>query len=238
MNTQANKKTKPVAALAVGMLISMAGAGLFIVMAGQPSGAVDPSAARPVIREPASPAPTPAAPAQQPIEPASPTPIIAEPTSADEPASPPRVDKASRLARDLEREKIWATLRRDHDLQPPAPGSPAPSEDELAKLPELQPEYVRESIRDQLMPVALDCYNSVLRQDPAAQGQVTVTFTIIADKEIGGVVESAEIVADETTFDNQFLRDCMRESMMAVTFDAPPDSGRREVTYPFMFEPE
>lgn len=220
--------------VAIIVAVAGAGAGFFILMAGSSSAQVEATAPRAAIQQaqPVSmpaPVPQPSAPSSEPIV----EPIADGPTPTSEPPS-----TASRLARDLEREKIWAALRREHDLEPAAPGSAAPTESEAAKLPEIKPEYVREAIREQLMPIALECYNTALRQDPKLGGQITVKFTIIGEEEIGGVVESAEIDGEETTLDSEFLRECMRESVMAVTFDPPPNSGRVDITYPFIFSPD
>jgi len=229
MNTQQNKNAPVLVALIVG--VAAAGAGFFVLMAGSGSASVEAPAPAVVVKQ-AQPVSMPA-PVPQPSAPSS-DPSV-EPVGVEPTREPPST--ASRLARDLEREKIWAALRREHNLKPAAPGSPAPTESEAAKLPEIKPEYVREAIREQLMPIALECYNTALRQNPELGGQITVKFTIIGEDEIGGVVESAEIDDEETTLDSEFLRECMRESVMAVTFDPPPNSGRVDVTYPFMFEP-
>ena len=228
MSNQQN--AKPAFVGAVALLVAGAGAGFFLMV-----GANEPAQAEKSVQVVAAPRAQPAqmpTPVAQPIEPGD------EPVAVDPPSTAREApSKASRLARDLEREQIWTALGREHNLKPAGPGSAAPSESEAAKLPELKPEYVREAIREQLMPIALECYNTALRQDPELAGQITVKFTIVGEEEIGGVVESAEIDGEETTLDSEFLGECMRESVMAVTFDPPPNSGRVDVTYPFMFEP-
>ena len=94
------------------------------------------------------------------------------------------------------------------------------------------------AMAEQLLPIAHDCYNSALRQDPKLAGTLFFDFTLIGVEEIGGVIEEAEI-GEESTLDSEFVRECLRESLMIVTFDPPPDGGRTKITYgPLTFEPD
>lgn len=224
MSTQQNPK--PALFLALSLVIAGAGAGFFLLASPSPSSSESSVRAPPVV---AQPAPMPA-PAPMPV---------AEP-AAPEPATPerPKPTKADRLARDLQREQIWSALGREHNLKPASPGSAAPSESAAELLPSLDPVYIRETIKDQLVPVMVDCYNTVLtKQDDKAGGELIMNFTIVGVEDVGGVVEEAEI--DETSsFQNEFMRECLRESLFAVTFDPPPDGGRVQVTYPITFSPE
>jgi hypothetical protein len=157
------------------------------------------------------------------------------PTSRDA-AQPPSI-RRNRMARDVKREQIWSALRREHQLEPAAAGSAAPNEDAAKRLPELDREYIRSAITEQLLPVAIECYESALADDPALAGNIVAEFTIVGSEEVGGVVEEAVINADESTLDSEFVRECMRESLLAVTFEPPPDGGQVKVTYPFTFSP-
>ena len=151
---------------------------------------------------------------------------------------PDQAERArARVARDLERERIWSALRKQHELEPEAPGSPVPDPTQIGRLPELDKEYIRSAIKEQLVPVAVDCYNSALQDDPELGGRLVLDFVIVGAEDVGGVVEESEI-NEESDLDSPFLRECLRESMMAVTFDAPPGGGRVEVTYPLDFSVE
>jgi hypothetical protein len=233
MNTpNASKPTAAPMVLVMSVAIAAAGAGFFVFMGASDSAKVERSALPAAQPHQAATPPTPIAvpaPSEVPVEPAE----VEPPSTPREPPS-----KADRLARDLEREKIWAALGRKHNLKPATPGSSAPTEVAAKLLPTLDREYIRGAIKEQLVPVAIDCYNTVLTQhDPKAGGELILKFTIIGDEEIGGVVEAAE-VDEESTLDSEFLRECLRESVMAVTFEPPPDGGRVEVTYPLTFEPD
>jgi hypothetical protein len=206
--------------------VAVAGAGFFVLLSSSDSAS-----------DGASPQPRVATQAVSPPRPAAvPSPIGPGAESAVA-AAPRQPSKAGRLARDLEREQIWTALGREHNLKPAAPGSAAPSQSAAALLPSLDPSYVREAIKEQLVPVAVDCYNTALQQDPELGGKLILRFTIVGVEEIGGVVEEAE-VDEESTLDSEFVRECLRESVMDVTFEPPPDGGRVEVSYPLTFEPE
>jgi hypothetical protein len=152
-------------------------------------------------------------------------------------AKPGQAQPRDRMARDLERERIWSALRREHGLTPATPGAAAPTPSAAAQLPTLDPQYIKSAIAEQLIPVAIECYESALEDDPELVGTLFATFTIVGAQDIGGIVEDATI-GEESTLDSAFVRECMRESLMAVTFEPPADGGRVEVTYPFLFEPE
>jgi len=160
------------------------------------------------------------------------------------PPSAPAPNTASRMSRDLKREQIWRAL----DHSPPARRDPAEHTDPLADppdpadplaldLPPLATQYIQDAIQEQLVPVAIECYESALEDQPELAGQLLVEFEIVGAEDIGGIVERATINA-ESTLDSAFVSECMRESVMAVTFEPPPDGGRIAVTYPFNFEPE
>ncbi len=142
------------------------------------------------------------------------------------------------MTRDVKREQIWSALGREHDLEPEAPGSAAPPQNAAAALPALDPQYVRTAITEQLLPIANECYESALADDPSLAGTLVTDFTIVGAEDVGGIVEVASVRTDESTLDNEFVRECVRESLMAVTFEPPPDGGRVEVTNAFEFRPD
>ena len=159
------------------------------------------------------------------------------PAAGPRPASPPQAEAGDRMARDLERQRIWSSLRREHGLTPAKPGAAAPDPEAAAQLPALDPAYIKAAIAEQLVPIAIECYESALEDEPALAGKLITNFTIVGAEDIGGIVEDATI-AEESTLESAFVRECMRESLMAVSFDPPTDGGRVEVTYPFVFEPD
>jgi hypothetical protein len=103
--------------------------------------------------------------------------------------------------------------------------------------PKVDPKYIQQRVREDLFPIARKCYGEALKRDPKAAGKVVVSFTILGDHKVGGVVDDAKLT-DETTLADPELQTCVRESMMAVSFDAPPNDGEITVVYPILFSPE
>jgi hypothetical protein len=224
-------QSKPAVVLSMVLALAVMGAAVgFVLLAPteEPQIVIEQVAAKPAAVERIPEQTAPVEPPRPMPEPARPVPATDEP----EPVTPPR----SRMARDLERERIWSALGRKYALEPEAPGSAAPSESAAAHLPSLDPQYIRSAISEQLVPIAHECYQSALEDDPELGGKIVTRFVIVGAEDVGGVVEEAEI-SDDSTLDNAFVRECMRESLMAVVFEPPEDGGRIEVSYPFLFEP-
>lgn len=225
MAGQAN--AKPVLLLAVLIMVAGMGAGMYFMMAPMPA---EPET---VIRE--VPAPARAVEVDRPDRDA--VEVRGSPVARTIEPAPPPDRSANRMARDLERERIWSALRREHELGPVVAGSAAPAEPASAELPSLDPEYIKSAIAEQLVPVARECYESALEDQPELAGKLVANFTIVGAEEVGGIVEEAEI-SEDSTLDSAFVRECMRESLMAVTFEPPTDGGSVQVSYPFIFEHE
>lgn len=209
------------ARLAIGLALVLIGVGVvaFVVLADEPDvSMIEPAPREAHQPEPAPPRSTAAAP--------PPTPLATKPASER---------KLDRDASDRVREQIQQSFAQRSSVAA-RPADPA-SEREDDEVPELDREYIRERIKEDLLPVAIDCYESALADDPKLGGKLVMKFAILGEPEVGGVVDEATIDDEQSTLANEFMRECMRESLMAVSFDAPPDGGRVEVTYPFVFEP-
>ena len=103
--------------------------------------------------------------------------------------------------------------------------------------PRVDPKYIQARVREDLFPLALDCYSDALKRDPKLAGKLVVYFRVIGDHKVGGVVDEAKLV-DGTTIDDREMQTCVRESMMSVSFDAPPHDGEVTVVYPIEFAPD
>ncbi|HEY6461398.1 MAG TPA: AgmX/PglI C-terminal domain-containing protein [Polyangiaceae bacterium] len=101
----------------------------------------------------------------------------------------------------------------------------------------VDPAYIQKRVRDDLFPLAKDCYTTALEKNPKLAGTLAVYFKVIGDRKVGGVVDEVKILGD-TTLDDAAMEDCVRESMMSVTFDAPPEDGALTVVYPLVFSPD
>jgi hypothetical protein len=103
--------------------------------------------------------------------------------------------------------------------------------------PKVDPEYIRKRVREDLFPLALDCYGEALKRDPKLAGKLVVYFRVIGDKKVGGVVDDTRL-EEGTTIADPEMQTCVRESMMSVSFDAPPEGGGLTVVYPIEFSPD
>lgn len=223
----AAQDSKPLVMVALLAVVGLAGGVAFLVFAAAPEPEPEMIASGPSIAEP------------RPVGEIAPAPAPrSAPTSAPVPnsAPQPRADPRNRMARDLERERIWSALRREHGLTAEAPGE-APSPSAAAQLPTLDLQYVESAINEQLIPIAKECYESALEDDPQLAGKLVTDFTIVGAQDVGGIVEEAE-VNEASTLDSAFVRECMHESLMAVSFEPPEDGGRVEFTYAVRFEPD
>ncbi len=212
-----SNSARPALGLSVLVMLVGAGAAGYFMMAAAPT------ELQPVVVEVQAPAVPPTPSPSSPAEPSA-----GAQASGGAPGAAASV-KRNRLARDLAREKIWKSLGRKHALEPAGPGSAAPRPSDASKLPALAPEYIQSAISEQLVPVAIECYETALDQDPELAGKLLMNFTIIGDEEVGGVVEDAAL-GEGSTLDNEFVRECMRESLLSVSFPAPDAGGRVEVS--------
>ncbi|MFO0627303.1 MAG: AgmX/PglI C-terminal domain-containing protein [Polyangiales bacterium] len=120
----------------------------------------------------------------------------------------------------------------------PAANAPIPP-----RAGSLSADFIRGRIREDFVPMAGACYESLLRRRPGVGGRVVMEFEIVADANHGGLVEEARFVAndggvaDAGLDEGEFLT-CMRESMMTVAFLRPEGEGRVTVRYPFRLHPD
>ena len=104
-------------------------------------------------------------------------------------------------------------------------------------------DFIRGRIREDFVPMAGECYESLLRRRPGVAGRLVMEFEIVADANHGGLLEDARMVPhdggvpDAGLEEAEFLT-CMRESMMTVAFLRPEGDGRMTVRYPFRLRPD
>lgn len=117
----------------------------------------------------------------------------------------------------------------------------APKEDAEAERPaeafgSLDKDYIREVVTEDLLPIAVECYDSALQDDPELGGDLMLQFSIVGDASVGGIVEEVSL-AEGSTLQHPGLAECMTESTASLLFDPPEDGGKVVVTYPFKFAP-
>jgi hypothetical protein len=103
--------------------------------------------------------------------------------------------------------------------------------------PAVDPTYIRQRIHEDLFPLARQCYEDALARKPRLGGKLAVYFRVVGDRKVGGVVDDVKMM-DDTTLDDVELQTCVKESMMSVSFDAPPNDGELTVVYPILFSPD
>lgn len=162
-----------------------------------------------------------------------PTPRAPEPTAKAPAPAPAPTDAAAkardRARRDALREQIDAAQRARTHRKADEPSDP----EAVGELPK---EYIRERVREDLIPLALECYSSALEDDEELAGKLVFQFRIVGEPDVGGIVEDAQL-GPESDIAHPELVECMRESVMSMSFDPPQNGGAMDVTYPFEFSP-
>ncbi len=98
-------------------------------------------------------------------------------------------------------------------------------------------EYLHSVVVEQYFPLAKKCYGDALEKNPKLAGRLEMSFSILGDPRIGGVVDKLELT-DGTTITDPEVQTCLRESMLSVTFAAPPSGGEVTVVFPVDFSPD
>lgn len=150
--------------------------------------------------------------------------------AADARATQARRDRA---ARDALRQRIYRSL----GLTPPTDSKPLQPSAIAREAGVLEPAYIQARIREDFFPLARECYEAALERDATLAGRLVMSFNIVGDDDVGGIVESAETTEDSTLVDKELLY-CMRESMLSMSFEAPANGGTVSVVYPFVFSPD
>jgi hypothetical protein len=154
----------------------------------------------------------------------------------------------ARRARDAMRAEILAALRRRDAGSAAAPRPPAPTPASTARAAaqaedepphgHYEASYIREHFRADMFPLLKSCYADALTRRPSLAGKLVLQFAIVGDQQVGGIVESARF-ADESDLKDTPMETCVRESLMTLTFDKPPEGGGMvTVTYPIEFSPD
>lgn len=83
-------------------------------------------------------------------------------------------------------------------------------------------------LSEDLKPLADECFEAAIERTPNLGRYVEIEFTVVADEDIGGLVESTQMGARNEAVEPEFI-ECVRESTLSTVFPPPPDSGRRDV---------
>ncbi len=167
-------------------------------------------------------------------------------TAADLDAAAPWDGAA--LAQTLHDPKVREALRRRILAGWAAGGDPevaaAAKQGRFVPAPEgpdggrMDPKYIQEVVRGELLPMAEKCYEELLTRKKGAKGRVEMSFTIVADEKLGGIVEDVEADRKDGGLADEKMTTCMRESMSTLTFRPPAHGGYVTVVYPIEFSPD
>lgn len=98
----------------------------------------------------------------------------------------------------------------------------------------MDPDYIQEVVRGEYIPMAKKCYEELRARKKGAKGRIAMSFTIVADEKLGGIVEDVEVESDGGVADDK-MTTCMRESMSTLAFRPPAHGGYVTITYPIEF---
>ena len=149
-----------------------------------------------------------------------------------------------RIRDELQRRIIEALLRAPLDggsttAEDPTSGTaPVPPPRAYGDNTELDHAYIQHVMREDLFPLAMQCYQQLLERQPDAGGKVVLHFGIVGDPHLGGYVDDATIDAGTPEdIQDPEMQTCIRESMLSVAFAPPAKGGAVTVEYPFEFSP-
>ncbi len=151
--------------------------------------------------------------------------------------TPPQPPEAAlkAAARDRQRrDALRAKIQKAQRARTRTPAAEAPDEQARGKLDE---DYIQARIKDDLLPLAEECYELAREEDPALGGTLVLEFTIVGEPDLGGIVEETG-VDPRSTITHPDMVTCMQESMMSLSFAPPEDGGSVLVRYPFEFRAE
>lgn len=142
---------------------------------------------------------------------------------------------SDKLARDrAERDKLRERIYRSLGQVPPTNARSLPPSTTAGDAGRLDPAYIQQRIREDFIPLARQCYEAARERDAAGDGKLVMSFNIVGDDDVGGIVEAADSTEDSTLTDPELLY-CMRESMLSMSFEPPKHGGSVTVVYPFVF---
>jgi hypothetical protein len=102
----------------------------------------------------------------------------------------------------------------------------------------MDPKYIQEVVRGEFFPMAEKCYEELLTRKKGAKGRVEMSFTIVADEKLGGILEDVEADHKDGGLADEKMTTCMRESMSSLAFRPPAHGGYVTVVYPIEFSPD
>ncbi len=145
-----------------------------------------------------------------------------------------RSDQANaeaRAKRDALREQIVHALERTPRVEAPADSTAASRSQPSANPPKLtnrlgeQRQALVDALDGDFMPLAMECIEQAEEQNPSLQGMVGIAIEIVADEELGGVIDRADPAPSYKVPDGDLI-ECIRQSALSVTLPKGLITGR------------
>lgn len=154
------------------------------------------------------------------------------------PAEPTATTRSARKVDTEMREKLLAAIQAARTKRAGGSRAGTTTAGSAPQLPEpeLSKQYIRQQLKE-IVPLMIECYETALERDSQIAGKLTMKFSIGGEPDVGGVVETSEVDAANSTITDPGMLECMRETMYALELVAPEQGGRVDVTYPFEFRP-
>lgn len=93
------------------------------------------------------------------------------------------------------------------------------------------------ALHEDFIPLADECYASALERNPNLKGMLDINFEVIADEDIGGLVDSFEVGNENKVHDDELI-ECMRETALSTLFPPPEGTDRQGVRLTLDLEPD
>ena len=84
------------------------------------------------------------------------------------------------------------------------------------------------ALNHDLMPLVHECIEQAQERTPGLAGMLALNLELVADEELGAVVELAE-PAERNEIPDPALLECLRESALSLSLPSPRGSGRDAV---------
>jgi hypothetical protein len=126
----------------------------------------------------------------------------------------------------LERERTRAAIAED-----PSPGG---ADDDAGDAPAPGPgltdriggrDALMAALNQELMPLADECIEQAGERNPELRGMLALELELVADAELGAVIDAAGYPATNEVHDPELL-DCIRETALSTSLPPPPEGGR------------
>jgi hypothetical protein len=115
-----------------------------------------------------------------------------------------------------------------------APASTAPTAAPRLPALDLTPADIRTSVRE-VAPLLAECFEEALPRLHVHGTKVVAVMQVSGEPDVGTLIDSVELSADDHGLDDPGFRECMHETMMAVALPPMPEGGALEIHYPFVF---